>query len=301
MPLLFDIKRYALNDGPGIRITVFFKGCPLSCIWCHNPEGIAPHPQKLYTAKRCIGCRSCIDACPAYALTVATAGIVTNPMLCTVCGQCVEACPTKAMEISGRKYKAEKIMKEIEKEIPFMDQSGGGVTFCGGEPLMQPTALADLLVRCGRLDLHRTVDTSLYASPATLSTIIPETDLFLVDLKLIDSAKHRYYCGAPNEGILANIRTVSEARKPFTIRIPLIEGINADDENLQASARFLAELPTRPHSLQFLPYHDLGHSKHAKLGTLYNPDRHPMSVPSSDHLAHARSIFALYGIEASVG
>jgi pyruvate formate lyase activating enzyme len=299
MPFLFDIKRYALNDGPGIRITVFFKGCPLSCIWCHNPEGIAPHPQKLYTAKRCIGCRSCISACPSRALTQSSAGILTNPMLCMVCGQCVEACPTKAMEMSGIMYKAEMIMKEIEKEVPFIDQSGGGVTFCGGEPLMQPKALADLLLRCGRLDLHRAVDTSLYAGEAILLQIMPETDLFLVDLKLIDSAKHLYYCGVPNERILANIRILSEARKPFTIRIPLIEGVNADDGNLHASARFLAGLPMLPLGLRFLPYHAVGHSKHAKLGTLYNPDNHLMGAPGHERLAHACAIFASYGIEAS--
>lgn len=301
MPLLFDIKRYALNDGPGIRITIFFKGCPLSCIWCHNPEGIAPRPQKLYTFKRCIGCRSCIAACPADALTLTPAGIVTNPSLCNVCGSCAEACPSKAMEISGKKYNPEYIMKEIEKEIPFIDRSGGGVTFCGGEPLMQPDALADLLLRCGRIDLHRAVDTTLYASTAVVNRIMSCADLFLVDLKLIDNARHRYYCGVPIEPILANIRLVSQARKPFVIRIPLIEGINAHDENLRDSAHFIAGLPHLPQAIQFLPYHNVGYGKHAKLGTTYNPDNHPMDAPPPERLSRAAAVFAEYGLETSVG
>jgi pyruvate formate lyase activating enzyme len=301
MPLLFDIKRYALNDGPGIRITIFFKGCPLSCIWCHNPEGIAPRPQKLYTFKRCIGCGACVAACPAKALALTATGIVTNPSLCNVCGRCAEACPAKAMEISGKKHNPEDIMKEIEKEIPFIDQSGGGVTFCGGEPLMQPEALADLLVRCGRIDLHRAVDTTLYASPSVVNRIMSATDLFLVDLKLVDSARHRYYCGVPSEPVLANIRLVSGARKPFVIRIPLIEGVNAHEGNLRDSARFIAGLPHLPEAIQFLPYHNVGRGKHAKLGTTYNPDNHPMQPPGPEGITLARAIFAEYGLEVAAG
>lgn len=126
---VFDIKRYAINDGPGIRITIFMKGCPLSCVWCHNPEGISSRKQKLYTKKKCIGCRTCVEACPEQALTLTPEGIVTDGARCTLCGICAEVCPALAMEISGTEYSAEALMKEIEKEIVFMDRSEGGVTF----------------------------------------------------------------------------------------------------------------------------------------------------------------------------
>lgn len=129
--LLFDIKRYAINDGPGIRVTIFMKGCPLACVWCHNPEGISPRAEKLYTRKKCIGCGACVDVCPTGALTLTEAGIVTDRSLCRTCGRCAEVCPTLAMEMSGREYSIDEVMREIEKETVFMDRSEGGVTFCG--------------------------------------------------------------------------------------------------------------------------------------------------------------------------
>ncbi|MDR2681349.1 MAG: glycyl-radical enzyme activating protein, partial [Tannerella sp.] len=221
MSLYFDIKRYSVNDGPGIRITVFFKGCPLSCVWCHNPEGISAGKQKMYAVKKCIGCRACIGSCPSGALTLTSGGIATNNEKCTVCGKCTEACPAKAMEISGTAYTADYLIGEIEKETVVMDCSGGGVTFCGGEPLIHPATLLELLRRCRELDIHRAVDTSLYAKPDAVRAVMKETDLFLIDLKMMDSSRHRQYCGVPNELILANIRLVAEAGKDFIIRIPL--------------------------------------------------------------------------------
>ena len=301
MALVFDIKRYCINDGPGIRITIFLKGCPLSCVWCHNPEGIANHKEKLYTKKKCIGCQSCVEVCPQHALKLTCEGIVTDPQLCVLCGKCVEACPTLAMEMSGTEYPIEYLMEQIRKEIPVMDGSGGGVTFCGGEPLMHADYLMELLDRCGELSLHRAVDTTLLAKPDVIRQVMSKCELLLVDLKLMDSEKHRYYCGVPNELILSNIRMVSEAGMRFFIRIPLIEGVNADEENITRSADFLASLPKKPDVVNLLPYHDIGKNKHEKLGTIYNPKHIPMAAPSPEWQQRCVEIFREKGVKAEIG
>lgn len=299
--MIFDIKRYAINDGPGIRITLFMKGCPLSCVWCHNPEGISVRKQKLYTRKKCLGCSACVEACPQQALRLTTEGVVTDAALCNVCGMCAEACPSLAMEISGKEYTADELMKEIRKETLFMDRSAGGVTFCGGEPLMQPGLLLDLLCCCGEEGIHRVVDTTLYARQELVRQVMQHTDLFLVDLKQMDSALHKKYCGVPNDLILSNLRMLAEAGKAFEIRIPLIEGVNADEENINRSAAFLASLPWQHKTVSLLPYHDIGKNKHEKLGTIYNPDQLPLSAPSAEVQQRIIDRFNSYGIEAKTG
>lgn len=299
--LIFDIKRYAINDGPGIRITLFMKGCPLSCIWCHNPEGIATGKEKLYTRKKCIGCRTCVNVCPVQALRLTEEGIVTDRTRCTVCGKCAEVCPTLAMEISGKTYSVSDLMREIEKETVFMDQSEGGVTFCGGEPLMHSGLLLDLLKRCGEQGIHRAVDTTLFAPTEIVRKVMEHTDLFLVDLKHMDSEKHRIFCGVSNEQILSNLQLIAEAGKDFFVRIPLIEGVNADEKNLRRSARFLSGLPWQRKQVHLLLYHDIAKGKHEKLGTTYNPQAIPLSAPLPQTQEQAVAIFREQGIEAILG
>lgn len=299
--LVFDIKRYSINDGPGIRITIFMKGCPLSCVWCHNPEGISSKKEKLYMKKKCIGCQSCVKACPQHALTLTADGIVTDHTRCTVCGTCADVCPTLAMEMSGTEYSVDQLMKEIEKETVFMDRSEGGVTFCGGEPLLHPEPLIELLKRCGELGIHRAVDTTLLAKPETVRRVMEHTELFLVDLKQMDSEKHRHFCGVPNELILSNLRMIAEAGCDFYLRIPLIEGVNADDENIRKSAEFLSSLPWKHRTVNLLVYHDIGKNKHDKLGTLYNPDHYTMAAPSDERVAQCRAIFSSFGLETTIG
>lgn len=175
-----------------------------------------------------------------------------------MCGTCVEVCPACALEISGREWTVDEAMHEIEKETAVMDRSEGGVTFCGGEPLMQPDFLLELLTRCGKEDIHRAVDTTLYASEEVVERVIPQCDLFLVDLKMMDSEKHRHYCGVPNERVLANLKRVAASDVPYWIRIPLIVGVNADEENIRKSAEFLASLPKPPEIVNLLVYHDIG-------------------------------------------
>lgn len=299
--LLFDIKRYAINDGPGIRITFFMKGCPLSCVWCHNPEGISVHKQKLYTKKKCIGCRTCVEICPEQALSLTSDGIVSDDSRCVLCGKCVAECPTLALEMSGTSYGYEYLMSEIEKETEVMDTSGGGVTFCGGEPLLQPDFLLEMLRRCGEKDIHRAVDTSLYARPELVKEVAARCELFLVDLKMMDSVRHKNYCGVPNELILSNLRMIADMGCRFWIRIPLIVGVNADEENLIRSADFLASLPWPEKKVDLLPYHDIARNKHEKMGTFYNPQGIDLSVPSEEEKQKAVRIFENRGFTVTLG
>lgn len=301
MSLIFDIKRYSINDGPGIRITIFFKGCPLSCAWCHNPKGISVRSQKMYTHKRCLGCGICIRRCPVTALSLTGEGIHTDPHMCRLCGICTDNCPANAMEMSGIPYTVEELMRGIKKEAIFMDQSGGGVTFCGGEPLMHAGILIELLKRCGKQEIHRAVDTTLFASQETVEQVMQHTDLFLVDLKHMDTEKHRKFCGVPNERILSNIELLAAAGRPMIIRIPLIEGVNTDPENMWRTTTFIGRLPGEKKVVQLLPYHDIGKGKHEKLGSLYNPQHFSMSCPEQTTQENWLDMLQQAGIDASIG
>ena len=276
------------------------KGCPLRCVWCHNPEGFEDKAVKMYTKKKCIGCQSCVEVCPEKNLVLTPDGI-KDLGHCVACGKCADECPTLALEMAGKEWKMEDLMAVVEKERQVMEESGGGVTLCGGEPLMHADYLCEVLDELGKRGFHRTVDTTLFASPENVKRVAERCELFLVDLKLMDSEKHRRYTGVGNEQILANIQLLSEMGKLFWIRIPLIVGINADDENLAASAAFLASLPTQPEMVNLLVYHDVGIGKHARLGTSYNPDGIPMEAPSEELQQHALSIMLQQGLQAIIG
>ena len=291
--LIFDIKRYAINDGPGIRTTIFMKGCPLRCVWCHNPESWLPEPEMLFKQSKCIGC----NTCGLYPDNLPPKQREIIPI----------DCPATALEQCGREWTLEELMAEVEKERDVMTDSGGGVTLCGGEPLMQPQACLAILQELGRRSLHRTVDTSLYASPEVVKAVAAETDLFLIDLKHMDSDRHRELTGVPNEPILNNVRLLSG--KEVWFRLPLIEGVNDDEANIEATARFVASLPPLYHPstqdearlLHLLPYHDVGKDKHRRRGTTYNPQGLTMKAPSDATIERCKQQLEAHGIQVVVG
>ncbi len=297
--LIFDIKRYAINDGPGIRLVVFFKGCNLRCAWCHNPESISAKAEKMYTPAKCIKCGTCVEACPENAITLTSEGIITDADLCRMCGKCADVCPSKAIVMSGKVMSVAEIMDAIEKERVFFDQSGGGVTFSGGEPLLHTKLLIELLDECGKKGIHRAVDTAGNVSTETLLEVAGRTDLFLYDLKMMDTELHRKWTTAGNRKILHNLKILAGTGANIIIRIPLIGGINDTVENIQLTAKFISELDGEPKEVHLLPYHAIAQHKYLKLGRAGDFER--LMEPGSETIANAISIFGKYGIRAEVG
>jgi pyruvate formate lyase activating enzyme len=297
--LIFDIKRYSINDGPGIRVTVFFKGCNLHCAWCHNPESISGKVEKMYAPLRCIKCGNCVDVCPEKALTLTSDGIITNSNSCNICGKCADTCPTKAIEMSGKHMQVPEIMDIIEKDRIFFDQSGGGVTFSGGEPLVHSKLLIELLDECGKRGIHRAVDTAGFVNTETILEVAKRTDLFLYDIKLMDTNLHEEWTKVKNEKILLNLKAIANAGAQIIIRIPVISGINDNAENIEQIAIFISDLPGDKKDVHLLPYHNIAQNKYMKLG---KPDSfEKLKEPDIESLNRTLAIFAKNGIKASIG
>jgi len=244
--LILHLQRLSTEDGPGLRTTVFFKGCPLHCQWCHNPESISPKAEVQWLAVRCIGCESCIEACGQNALTLTSDGIIRDRALCSVCGECVEACPSGAMEILGTRASVSELVDELCKDRAYFEKSGGGVTFSGGEPTLQPAFTIDLARQLKSRNISLALDTCALCARQTLEEMFPFFDTFLVDLKLIDPAEHQRWTGAPLERILDNLKWLAEeirTRSPeklLWIRTPLIPGATATQANLTGISAWLA-------------------------------------------------------------
>ena len=263
--MIFDLKHYAIHDGPGIRMTVFFKGCPLHCRWCHNPEGISIHKELMLMPNRCARCGDCVRRCKFGALAQKKDGeVVADRSRCTLCGDCERVCQREAIALVGREMTVEDIIAEVEKDRIFFDQSGGGVTLTGGEPLFQPELAEALIDRLHQIGIHVALDTSGYAPQETFLRLAGKSDLVLYDLKLMDDSRHKKFTGVSNQLILSNLKALDRAGKPIWIRFPLIPGVNDSQENLKAMADFLLELKSVK-MLNVLPYHKGGVEKVRRL------------------------------------
>ncbi len=297
--LIFDVKRYAINDGPGIRMTVFLKGCNLACEWCHNPESLSRTVQRMYSSTKCIGCSACVEACPEGALRLTPAGIVTDAELCQLRGECAKVCPTGATEMSGDTATVDDLMERIERETIFFDQSGGGLTVSGGEPLMHPEFLVALFDACGKKQIHRTLDTTGFAKTEVLLRVAERTDHFLYDLKMMDPVRHKLHTGVDNRVILGNLMALAEAGASIDIRIPVIAGVNDDAENVEQSAAFVAALAGEKKQVNLLPYHNIAVKKYEKLGQAYDTGR--MAEPEQASLDRIAAVFEDHGLAVVVG
>ncbi|BCS89836.1 glycyl-radical enzyme activating protein [Pseudodesulfovibrio sediminis] len=267
--LVFDIQRFAVHDGGGIRTLVFLKGCPLSCKWCQNPESMNPKPELMRIPHSCIACVKCMANCPENVIKFGDTGeVVLDRNNCTMCGECVNICYAGSMTIVGRYLTVDEVMTEVDRDQKFYSVSGGGVTFSGGEPTMQGEFLLECLKASKERGLHTAIETCGQAPWKTYESLLDHLDLVLCDIKHMDSDRHKELTGLPNETILNNISRLSQAGIPLKVRLPLIPGSNDDAANLEATARFVATLPTA-HGLDILPYHRLGEPKWHQLGKEY--------------------------------
>lgn len=278
--------RFSLHDGPGIRTTVFLKGCPLACRWCHNPESQSFEPEALYYAERCIHCGDCLRACPH--------GVTLEA--CRRCTDCVTACPAEARRVAGREMTLGEILREIERDRLFFDESGGGVTFSGGEPLAQAPLLEALLTACRERRIHTTLETCGAAPRAALLRAAALAGLVLYDVKLLDAARHREYTGASNGGILENLRALIAAGANVAVRIPLIPGVNDREEDIRGYRDFFRDV--RPIRVDLLPYHRAGTEKYGRLGRAC--PLNGIAPPSEHHMAAIAAELSLTGVPVKI-
>lgn len=297
--LVFDIKRYAIHDGPGIRTTVFFKGCPLQCRWCHNPEGIAAEPEIFLRTARCdAGCRACLPVCPEQALSKKGARLMLDRAACSLCGKCVDACVFDALSMVGIRYTVEELVREVERDAVFFEESGGGVTLSGGEPLAQFPFVLKFSRELKHRGYHVTIDTCGDVPFSHLEALKEVTDLFLFDIKIMDDDAHRSYTGVSNKRILENLRRLVERNARVAIRIPLIAGINDGTENIDAVIDLIRSLE-RIERVNLLSFHEGGLEKYRRLGRDQQP--HAFRPPSKLHMEEIIRRFSALGCPVQTG
>ena len=290
--IVTEIQRFCMHDGPGVRTTVFLKGCAMRCKWCHNPETQLMQPQILFYPNKCIGCNACVAACHFSAQISSENGHAFLRERCVCCGACTEACPTGAMELCGREYSTEEVLAVINKDRPFYGDKGG-VTLSGGEALLQKEAAAALLRACRKQGISTAVETCGYFDPAALSLVVPYTDLFLWDLKDTNDARHLQYTGVSNERILSNLRLADSMGARIRLRCILVNGVNTDAEHYRKIADIASTL-SNFEGVEFLSYHAFGGSKATFLGLKDNGRTD--WIPTEEQLEEAKSTICARGI-----
>lgn len=292
--IIFDIKHFAVHDGPGIRTTVFLKGCPLHCLWCHNPESLSLNPQLLFNEAKCIGCGYCFKVCKRGAHIFVDEKHVIGWESCYTCGDCVEECYSEALELAGKKVTVSDVMEDVLRDRIFYNNSGGGLTISGGEPLYQPQFTKALIEKAQEFGIHTALDTSGFSQWNILKDILMNVDLMLYDLKHMDPDKHKRLTGVSNELILENLLKIDKIGKPIWIRIPFIPECNDDETHFHQLGEYLSSF-TNIERVDILPYHGLAESKYRQAGIKYKLKG--LKTPDKKELEPFRAILVSHGLE----
>lgn len=295
--IVFDIKRFALHDGPGIRTTVFMKGCPLRCLWCHNPEGLQKKPFVDYRKESCLECGICIQSCPVKCIQKTAGGLLTDHERCLLCGKCVEACPAACRTMTGISYTPEALFAQIQRDQIFYG-ADGGVTFSGGEALEQAGFLIRVMKLCRDAGIHIALDTSGYAPREAFHSLLPYVNLYLYDIKHMDPIKHREYTGVDPERIELNLRYLAEKKCHIIVRLPIIPGYNNSPDNLQRIKDFLKDLPVIK-QISLLPYHDTAKGKYYRLTGAYAMAQ--TKTPVEEEMQQIKAFFEADGFQVKTG
>jgi pyruvate formate lyase activating enzyme len=296
--LVAHIQRFSLHDGPGIRTTVFLKGCPLGCLWCHNPENRSSQPEVMVVESRCVRCGRCDPVCPSHSADAPSAVDHQPAVVCLLCGACVKACPAGARQMVGRQMTVSEVLDEIRRDTIFYDDSQGGVTFSGGEPLAQPAFLEALLAACTAEGIHTAVDTCGFAPTEQILAMAARADLILYDLKVLDDEKHTRLTGVSNALIVDNLCTLQRVHNNIWLRIPIIPGLNDAEEDLEALRRLAAGLHA-VRQINLLPYHQTAGHKFQSLGLPY--ELSDIRPPSSQFMEHTLARFRDSGLTTRIG